>query len=83
MAATWEMRPQWTVVFVVTKEEELKEWESFVLYGERPRGGGRDKIPGSSPGRRTHSLYPAPSSKEVRVECQRSNLSGKGRVLWD
>lgn len=62
-------------MFAVTQEEELKGWELLALYGERPRGGGRDTVPGTSAGRGTRSLYSVPQSKDMGGDMSRRQIS--------
>lgn len=64
----------------MTQEEDLKGWELVALYGERPRGAGRDTVPGSSVGRGTCLLCSVPQSKHMGVDVSRRQISGRERA---
>lgn len=64
----------------MTQEEDLKGWELLALYGERPRGGGGDTVPGSSVGRGTCLLCSVPQGKDMGVDVSRRQISGRERA---
>lgn len=50
------------------------------MYGERLRGGCRDKILGSTVERGTPSLYPGSRSKDMGMEVSRMQISVRERA---